>query len=307
VCSGWYHGRCLPRRLLEPPGVTAAGALSVKIVLIDFHTHSTASDGALSPDELLCRARDGGVGLLAITDHDSVAGYLRAQESRQRLAPGVCLLPGVELSCRWSGVAVHVVGLGMDCGHPAMCEGLAALDAARRQRGEAIAHGLEALGFGGALDGALAEAGESQLARPHFSTWLVQQGYARDHNQAFDKYLGQGRVGDVKAFWPELAEVTGWIAEAGGVAVLAHPLKYRLTGMKLKRLATDFKAAGGAAIEIVSGRQTADQVARLRRLARELELEVSVGSDFHRDAPYGPQLGVELPLLEDLRGVWKRW
>jgi predicted metal-dependent phosphoesterase TrpH len=128
-----------------------------------------------------------------------------------------------------------------------------------------------------------------------------------DAGEAFDRYLGQGRRGDVKAFWPDLAEVTGWIAAAGGVAVLAHPLKYRFTRMKLRRLALDFRSAGGRAIEIVSGRQTPDQVAQLSRLAAELDLEVSVGSDFHRDSPYGPRLGVELPPLRGVRGVWERW
>ena len=105
------------------------------------------------------------------------------------------------------------------------------------------------------------QAGDSQLGRPHFAAWMVEQGHVADLNQAFDRYLGQGKTGDVKAFWPELAEVTGWIVAAGGVAVIAHPLKYRFTRMKLRRLVMDFMAAGGAAIEIISGRQTADQTA----------------------------------------------
>ncbi len=290
-----------------PVGDIRTGPLSVKIVLIDFHTHSTASDGALTPGELLARARSAGIGMLAITDHDTVAGHLAAAAENPPGSPGPQLIPGVEYSCRWSGTTVHIVGLGMECGHPAMQEGLHLLEHARCERGATIAARLEELGFRGALEGALSEAGQSQLGRPHFSSWLVSQGHVRDHNEAFDRYLGQGRRGDVKAFWPELQAVVGWIDAAGGVPVLAHPLKYNFTGMKLRRLAVDFRAAGGGALEIISGRQLPDHTVRLQRLARELGLEVSVGSDFHRDGPYNPQLGVELPLLEGLRGVWERW
>ena len=188
-----------------------------------------------------------------------------------------------------------------------MREGLARLDQARRERGVKIAQRLEKQGFPGALEGARAQAGDSQLGRPHFAAWMVEQGHVVDHNQAFDRYLGQGKIGDVKAFWPELAEVTEWIVAAGGVAILAHPLKYRFTRMKLRRLVIEFAAAGGAAIEVLSGRQTPDQLGQLMRLATELELEVSLGSDFHRDAPYAAELGVELPQLEGLRGVWERF
>ena len=276
-------------------------------MLVDFHTHSTASDGALSPGDLLARARAAGLGMLAITDHDTVAGHLDAAGELSGCNGNPQLIPGVEYSCRWSGITIHVVGLGMDCHHTAMQEALGVLDIARRERGATIARRLEALGFPGALEGAQAEAGESQLGRPHFSAWLVAQGHVRDHNEAFDKYLGQGKRGDVKAFWPELHQVVRWITAAGGVAVLAHPLKYRCTRMKLRRLALAFRESGGRALEIISGRQTPDQTAALQRLARELGLEVSIGSDFHRDGPYSPQLGVELPRLEGLRGVWERW
>ncbi len=119
-----------------------------------------------------------------------------------------------------------------------------------------IASRLASRGFAGALQGALEQAGDSQLGRPHFAAWMVQQGHVRDHNQAFDQYLGQGKTGDVKAFWPELAEVTRWIVASGGAAVIAHPLKYRFTGMKLRRLVVDFVAAGGCGIEVLSGYQT---------------------------------------------------
>ena len=280
-------------------------------MLIDFHTHTAASDGDLSPRELVELARARELAMLAITDHDTVAGYVEmstgpGREYTQNPA-GPRLIPGVEFSCRWSGTTIHILGLGMDCGHSAMREALEWLNSARTERGRKIAERLEALGFNGALDGALAEAGASQLGRPHFSAWMVANGHVSDHNQAFDRYLGQGKTGDVKAFWPELAQVVEWIVAAGGVAVIAHPLKYKFTRMKLRRLVLDFMAAGGQAIEIMSGYQSADQTGQLRRLASEFALEVSVGSDFHREGPYNPLPGVEIPALDGLRGVWERW
>ena len=135
----------------------------------------------------------------------------------------------------------------------------------------------------------------------------MESGHVSDANEAFNKYLGQGKTGDVKAFWPELAEVTQWIVQAGGVAVIAHPLKYRLTRMKLRRMVVDFKAAGGGAIEVTSGRQTSDQTAQLSKLALDNELLVSGGSDFHREGPYSPDLGIEVRPLEGQSGIWQSW
>lgn len=275
-------------------------------MLIDFHTHTTASDGALDPGAMLARASEAGIELLAITDHDTVAGY-RAAYALSGDYPDVRLVPGVEYSCRWSGTTIHIVGLGMDCDHPAMREGLSLLGNARIERGAKIAKRLEDRGFSGALAGALAEAGESQLGRPHFASWMVAQSHVKDHNEAFSKYLGQGKVGDVKAFWPDMSQVVGWIVDAGGVAVIAHPLKYKFTRMKLRRLVVDFAAAGGKAVEVLSGRQTPEQIKQLQRLADEFELEVSAGSDFHRDSPYSAALGVELRRLQSPSGVWQRW
>ena len=276
-------------------------------MLIDFHSHTTASDGSLSPVELLDRALAGNIRQFAITDHDTMAGYAVAAAYYKHNPGQMRLIPGVEFSCRWSGTTIHIVGLGVDDAHPAMIHGLKLLAEARVARGEKIAKRLEAKGFLGAHAGALEQAGESQLGRPHFAAWMVAQGHVADFNRAFDKYLGQGKMGDVKAFWPELSEVVGWIVASGGVAIVAHPLKYRFTRMKLRRMIIDFRAAGGSALEILNGRQTPDQTEQLKRIAREFELEVSAGSDFHRDGPYNPQLGVELRHLGELRGVWERW
>ena len=245
-------------------------------MLIDFHTHSTASDGALTPSELLERARSRGVQLFAITDHDTVAGFKDVAQHYTQIDDTVVLIPGIEMSCKWSATTIHVVGLGMDCDHPAMEEALSFLSTARRERGQKIGDRLAKQGFSGALEGALAEAGDSQLGRPHFAAWMVAQGHVEDFAKAFDKYLGQGKIGDVKAYWPGLSEVVQWIVDAGGSAVLAHPLKYRFTRMKLRRLVEDFRAYGGGAIEVHSGFQTPDQRAQLQRLADDFELAASV-------------------------------
>ena len=255
----------------------------------------------------MARAAARKVEFLAITDHDTVAGYEAAAAYHTKNPSGMRLIPGIELSCQWSGVTIHILGLGVDCEHPVMRAGLDRMAAARKERGTKIASRLESRGFDGALQGALMQAGDSQLGRPHFAAWMVEQGHVRDPNQAFDRYLGQGKIGDVKAFWPELAEVTQWIESSNGVAVIAHPLKYRFTGTKLRRFIAAFVAAGGRGIEVLSGRQTSDQTNHLVRLARDFDLEVSVGSDFHRDAPYSAPLGVESSPFGDLRGVWQRW
>lgn len=276
-------------------------------MLIDFHTHTTASDGALTPLEIVSRALESGVGLLSITDHDTVAGYLAARNHQAVLDGSLALVPGIEFSCRWSGATIHVLGLGIGCDDAALQQGLATLATARRERAAKIGQRLAARGFEGALQGAQCEAGGSQLGRPHFARWMVNEGHVKDHSAAFDRYLGQGKMGDVKVFWPELAEVVDWIQGSGGIAVLAHPCKYKFTGMKLRRLLVAFVAAGGRGIELQSGRQTPQQTAQLQRYAAEFDLEVSVGSDFHRDGTYTAPLGVPVPQCEGVRGVWERW
>ncbi len=271
---------------------------------IDFHTHTTASDGALDPAVLVERAAAEGITMLAITDHDTVAGFLAVATLP---VPGLNLVPGVELSCQWGGATIHILGLGIDCDHPVMLEGLEHMAQARQERTAIIARRLASKGFEGALEGALAMAGSSQPGRPHFARWMVEKGHVADFSEAFDRYLGRGKVGDVKACWPELPQVVDWITQSGGVAVVAHPLKYRFTLMKLRRLLAAFKAAGGQGIEVASGRQTADQAAQLQSLAVHYDLEVSVGSDFHQDATYGAPLGLESAPFEHLAVVWERW
>ncbi len=266
-------------------------------MIIDFHTHSHASDGALSPVELVDQAIEAGISQFAITDHDTVAGYRQALAERPDLPAGFQLLSGVELSCVWSNMTIHVVGLEVDVDHPVLLAALQRLGIARRDRAGIIAEKLAKIGMPGALEGAQSHAGDSQLGRPHFAAWMIAAGHVAHANQAFDKYLGAGKLGDVKTCWPELEEVVDWINAAGGTAIVAHPLKYKMTRMKLRRLLSAFVTAGGSGLEVYSGRQTPDQTTDLCKLAGEFGLLGSAGSDFHQHYEYGPRLGVDLTRL----------
>ena len=271
-------------------------------MIVDFHTHSLASDGALQPSDLLLQAKEAGVSRFAITDHDTLAGYLSVKDTQA--ARDVGLVSGVELSCLWAKTTIHVVGLGFDDSAAEIIDMVTSLSDARIERAKTIAQRLENAGFLGALDGALKLANGSQIGRPHFAQWMLDAGHVASLTEAFDKYLGAGKVGDVKAFWPAMADVVQAITASGGVAVLAHPLKYRLTGMKLRALINDFKAAGGTCLEILNGRQPDVDMKRLSQMAQSLDLLVSAGSDFHRSFEYGPTLGVDADRLAAGQYVW---
>lgn len=273
-------------------------------LLVDFHTHTQASDGALEPTTLLERAERAGISILAITDHDTLDGYLAVSEQR---STSMTLVSGIELSCVWGATTIHVVGLAFDPLSPSMSAVVAQLQQARSERAEKIAHRLEKRGMSGALAGAQAVAGSSQLGRPHFARWMVEQGHVPDMNTAFNKHLGQGKVGDVKTFWPAMHEVVAAIVAAGGVAILAHPLKYQFTRMKLNALCEAFKMAGGTALEIMNGRQTDDETQKLRALAQKWAFSVSLGSDFHRDWQFGAGIGVDSAIAGDLPAVWEQF
>ena len=271
-------------------------------MLIDFHTHSTASDGALTPAELLSRAQARDVKALAVTDHDTVSGCLEAMATP---VADLKVVSGLELSCRWGGTTIHIVGLSVNPAQQGLTALLASLDRLREERAGRIAEKLDRLGMPGALAGARGLAGSGQICRPHFANWLVDEGYAKTAGVAFDKWLGNGKAADSKTPWPELATTVTAIRAAGGLPVLAHPLKYRFTRTKLRALCSDFGAAGGIAVEIVNGRQASSEIADLSRLAQEMDLAVSIGSDFHRDWPHGADLGVDTAVARGLPAVWE--
>lgn len=274
---------------------------------VDLHCHTTASDGGLDPAALCQRAVAQGVELLAITDHDTVRGYREAVAWLATQDLPLRLLPAAEYSCVWRNLSVHVVGLNIDVEHPASLAAGAYFDTARRERATLIGAKLARLGIEGALEGALALAGSSQIGRPYFARYLVAQGVVRSEDEAFERYLGAGKAGDVRVLWPELSTVVEWITAAGGVAVLAHPAKYRLTATRLRSLVADFAACGGAALEVVVGRQVLDTTAFMAQLCRQHGLAASVGSDFHKPGHSWSELGKIDDLPAGCEPVWMRW
>lgn len=275
---------------------------------LDLHVHSTCSDGALSVADLLARAHEADIRTLALTDHDSIKGLAIAREwLSNNPTASIKLISGAELSCVWQGVTIHVVGLNFDEQNPELEAYLTSLDRARVERAELIATRLEKQGFKGALAGAQAIAGEAQLGRPHFARWLVDEGHCESMNAAFKRWLGRGKIGDVKVFWPSLEQAVGVIVQAGGVAVLAHPQHYGMTRAKLKRLVSAFVDVGGRALELPLGQDHADAALYVRRLLSEFELSVSLGSDFHADSEWGPRLGLEADIARNLYPVWAGW
>ena len=275
---------------------------------LDLHMHSTCSDGALSVPDLLSRALEAEIQTLALTDHDTISGLELASEwVSKNAADAMRLISGVELSCVWQGVTIHVVGLNFDANNAELLVYLQGLDRARAERAGLIASRLEKQGFEGALSGALAIAGDAQLGRPHFARWLVEAGYCESMDAAFKRWLGRGKIGDVKVFWPSLEQAVGVIVQAGGVAVLAHPQHYGMTRAKLKRLVLAFVDAGGRALELPLGKDHADAALYVRRLLDEFELSVSLGSDFHADSEWGPRLGLDAAIARNLNPVWAGW
>jgi hypothetical protein len=271
----------------------------------DLHCHSLASDGALPPAEVVQRAHENGVEMLALTDHDTVAGLAEAKAAAE--VQGVQFVEGIELSSQWSGIGIHVVGLAIDSQNGALLETLEAQALKREKRAEVIGQRLAKKGFQGCYEGAKEIAGKSQIGRPHFARYMVEVGYVADITTAFDKYLGAGKIGDVKSQWPALETVVSWIHQSGGYAVLAHPDKYKLTGLKLKRLLGCFKEAGGDAMEVVSGSQNRDVTGHFSRLCSEFGLYASCGSDFHHPNNRWCDLGKFDSLPDDCNPIWRLW
>jgi hypothetical protein len=274
-------------------------------MVFDLHSHTTASDDALEPHELIARARNNGVTCLAITDHDTMDAYGRLAGTPD--SGGIYLCHGIELSAGWHGRSVHVVGLNVRASCDSLRTALAAQRAVRLERAQVIARRLAQKGMIGAFEGARAFSSNDMIGRPHFARYLVASGNVRDERQAYRRYLGQGKPGDVQNVWPSVATVTGWIRDAGGTAVLAHPAHYKLTNAKLCVLAAEFVEAGGTAIEVVSGRQSPDLTRRLAELANTKRLLASSGSDFHRPGQEWSDLGRQSALPPGVKPVWDAW
>lgn len=271
----------------------------------DLHTHSRVSDGAYTPEELVARAAAAGIHELSLTDHDTTAGLAEASAAAKR--HGIRLIPGVEISLTWQGKTIHVVGLNIDAQHPALRDGLLSLQVTRTQRAREMGRRLARAGIPGVYEEAAALAGPGMITRTHFAHCLTRRGLAVDVRDVFNRYLVTGKPGYVSTQWADPTDVIGWITGAGGVAVLAHPHRYKLTGSWLRRLMGEFSEMGGAAVEVLSGTCPPGDVQSSTALVKQFGLRASCGSDFHGPDEGWPKLGRLPPLPAGLKPVWEVW
>jgi predicted metal-dependent phosphoesterase TrpH len=270
----------------------------------DLHTHSHCSDGQLSPKALVELAHSQGVRVLALTDHDTTLGI---EEATLAAASDMTVIPGIEFSAQWRGRGIHILGLQVDIQAPILKEAVAQQTQTRTERAKTIAQRLEKAGVRGAWEGAQRFANGAAIGRPHFANYMIEQGHVANFAQAFKKYLGAGKIGDVKEGWPPIETVVKWVVESGGIAVVAHPDKYGLTRTKLYELLQDFVDAGGTALEVVSGQQDSSVTDKLARAAKDFSLLASCGSDFHAPGKSWQTLGNYSPLPASCEPVWNQF
>jgi predicted metal-dependent phosphoesterase TrpH len=274
------------------------------LVNADLHSHSTASDGTLSPGALAARAHAQGVELWALTDHDELAGQAEARDAAKAL--GMDYLTGVELSVSFIGRTVHVVGLGFDLDDPTLVAGVRAVRDGRRDRARRMGEALAARGIPGAYEGALRLAGNPDLiARTHFARFLVEAGHCSDLHDVFSRYLADGLPGHVPHDWASLRDAVAWITGAGGEAVIAHPARYRFTPTQEYALFTEFVGFGGRGVEVLCGSHTDAERRSYADLAQEFGLLASRGSDFHGPGESRTELGALPDLPGRLTPVWE--
>lgn len=276
------------------------------MTIYDLHCHSTASDGLLSPRELVERAKEKGVDVLALTDHDELSGQAEAAEVAAEV--GISLIHGVEISVTWGNVTLHVVGLNVDPLDPVLLHGLTRNRGGRTERARRIGEELAKLGIAGAFEGASALAENKHLiSRTHFARFLIAHGVAKNLKSVFKNFLVKGKPGYVSHEWASLEDALTWIRAAGGVAVLAHPGRYAIGREKTRLLLSEFKYLGGEGIEVVTGSHTPDQVPIYAELALEFDLMASIGSDFHAPGEGGRELGRLTALPARCRPIWHAW
>jgi predicted metal-dependent phosphoesterase TrpH len=272
----------------------------------DLHCHSTVSDGLLAPAELVRRAHGNGVELLALTDHDEIGGL--AEAATQAAELGLRFVNGVEVSVSWADdQTVHIVGLGFDSAFAPLVGGLALVRSGRDSRAHRIAGELDKVGIHGAYEGALKYAGNPALiSRAHFARYIVELGHAKDVKSVFDWWLAKGKPGYVSHPWATMEDALAWISGAGGIAVVAHPGRYRLSTAEINAMLTAFKDLGGVGIEVLSGSHNDDHVREYAHMARRYGFLASRGSDFHGPGESWIDLGRLPDLPEDLIPVWTK-
>ena len=274
------------------------------ILNADLHCHSVISDGTLTPEALAERAKANGVELWALTDHDEIGGLSRAAAAAR--AQGLNYLTGAEISVTFAGETVHIVGLGFDADNAALTQGLHNTRGGRSQRAMDMAEGLAKVGIKGAFEGALKFVSNPELiSRTHFARFLVESGVCRETSEVFRKYLTEGKPGYVPHRWAKLQDAVGWITQAHGIAVIAHPGRYNFSANEEYALFTEFKAHGGQAVEVVTGSHTTQEYVKYAETAKEFGLAASRGSDFHSPDESRTDLG-SLPFLPGgLTPVWE--
>lgn len=272
----------------------------------DLHAHSTHSDGLLAPAALVERAAARGVDVLALTDHDDTGGLAEAAAAAD--ACGLTLVAGAELSVSWEVHTIHVVALAIDPANPALDAGLAAIRSGRDARAHRIAESLARAGIAGAYEGARRYVtSERLISRSHFARFLVEAGHAREVKDVFRRYLTVGKPGYVAHAWASLPDAVAWIHAAGGLAVLAHPGRYRVTATGMRRLLSDFRDAGGDALEVLSPSHTAAQCAEFATHARTFGFMASAGTDYHGPGESWLDLGDLPDLPTGVVPVWSGW
>ena len=272
---------------------------------VDLHCHSTASDGLLSPTELVRRAHQNGAQMLALTDHDELAGLPEARIAAN--ACGIHFIDGVEISVSYCDQSVHIVGLGINATDPTLVKGLAQVRGGRDGRARLMGDELEKIGIHGAYEGAAALAGNPALiSRAHFARYLVEIGLVRDTQTVFDHYLVRGKPGFVEHEWASLTDAVGWIHAAGGLAVIAHPGRYRLSRTEMGALFRMFADLGGDAVEVVTSAHTPKMMSEYASVARKYKFMASRASDFHGPGESAIDVGRAPQLPPDLTPVWSR-
>ena len=270
----------------------------------DLHCHSVVSDGTLTPEVLAARAKANGVQLWALTDHDEIGGQARAAAAAK--ACGMRYLSGVEISVTFLHQTVHIVGLGFDPTDPKLVEGLKHTRGGRSQRAKDMAHDLARVGIKGAFEGALQYAGNPDLiSRTHFARHLVETGVCKETNEVFRKYLTEGKPGYVEHRWATLKDAVAWITGAGGMAVIAHPARYKFTANEEFALFTEFKGHGGQGVEVVTGSHTTAEYVTYAAAAKDYGLAASRGSDFHSPLESHTELGTLPYLPGGVTPVWE--
>lgn len=271
--------------------------------MFDLHCHSNYSDGLLPPQALIDKAITNKVQVLAITDHDTIEGFASLPEKPSKLT----LIPGIELSVRWRKYDIHVLGLNIDKDNALLKEVIRQQNDCRLQRSIQMAERLEALGCTHVLEKASQVAGHTRIGRPHFARVLMDEGKASSMQAAFKQYLSRGRPGYIPTAWISLSQAVECIVASGGDAVLAHPLKYRLTRTKLHEFLYEFTAAGGTGLEVVSGKMTPAEIHDMIGVCQRFQLLASTGSDYHGDAISRVSLGCQAPLPNHCKPVWHNW